>query len=232
VFDRVSKSFGEVLAVDDVSFEARPGRILGVLGRNGAGKSTALRVLLGLSEPSAGAATIFGRPYAELADARQRVGVTMDDVGFLRGSSVRRELRIWATTTGVGEDGIAAVMRDVGLEDVAARRTDKLSTGMKQRLSLAIALLADPDVLVLDEPANGLDPPGIRWLRDLLRARAAAGGTVILSSHLLAEVAQTVDDVVVLQQRVRFAGSLDELTDGDPARLEERFMALIEVAPR
>lgn len=231
VFDRVTKSFRDgVTAIEDVSFSARPGRILGILGRNGAGKSTALRVLLGLAAPTAGSATILGQPYGTLEDARLRVGVSMDEIGFLRGSTVQRELRIWATALELSEARVAAVVEEVGLEGAAGRRTDKLSTGMKQRLALGIALLADPDVLVLDEPANGLDPPGIRWLRDLLRVRAGAGKTVILSSHLLAEVEQTVDDVVILQQRVRFAGTLEELTRGTRGVLEERFMELVEAS--
>ncbi len=141
---------------------------------------------------------------------------------------MQRELKVWATALDLPAARVAAVIDEVGLEDAAHRRTDKLSTGMKQRLALAIALLADPDVLVLDEPANGLDPPGIRWLRDLLRDRAADGKTIILSSHLLAEVEQTVDDVVVLQQHVRFAGPLEELTGGERGVLEDRFMELVE----
>src|SRR3712207_4286573 len=216
-FANVTKQFGAMTAVRDLSFEVRPGRIVGLLGRNGAGKTTSLKMLLGLNRPTAGSATVFGHPYAELPHAARRVGVTMDGINPTPGSTGRRDLRIWARTLGVPVSRVDAVLERVGLEG-ADRAVKGYSTGMRQRLALATALLADPELLVLDEPVNGLDPDGIRWLRDLLRGLAAEGRTVLISSHLLAEVEQTVDDVVILQQTLRFAGSLTELTEGGTNR--------------
>ncbi|WP_405979349.1 ABC transporter ATP-binding protein [Streptomyces sp. NBC_00158] len=224
----LTKEFGPFTAVQDVTFEVRPGRVTGLLGRNGAGKSTSLRMLLGLVRPTSGTATIFGRPYTELPDAARRVGVCMDGIGPTPGASGRRDLRIWARTLGVSNARVDEVLDRVGLTDGADRAAKGYSTGMKQRLALATALLADPELLILDEPANGLDPDGIRWLRDTLRALAAEGRTVLVSSHLLAEVEQTVDDIVVIQRTLRFAGSLAELTSDGAQRLEDRFFSLVD----
>ncbi|WEH16919.1 ATP-binding cassette domain-containing protein [Streptomyces sp. VNUA24] len=229
----LTKRFGEVTAVDDLTFEVRPGRIVGLLGRNGAGKTTSLRMLLGLCRPTSGEATVFGRPYAELPHAARRVGVSMDVVGPLPGASARRELTIWARTLGLPARRVEEVLDLVGLADgtTASRPVKGYSTGMKQRLALATALLPDPELLVLDEPANGLDPDGIRWLRGLLRGLADEGRTVLVSSHLLAEVEQTVDDVVIIQSSLRYAGPLDELVGpGEGERLEDRFFALVDPA--
>lgn len=177
----LTKRFGEVTAVDDLTYEVQPGRIVGLLGRNGAGKTTSLRMLLGLCRPTSGEAAVFGRPYAELPHAARRVGVSMDAVGPLPGASARRELTIWARTLGLPKQRVEEVLELVGLADGAASRPVKgYSTGMKQRLALATALLPDPELLVLDEPANGLDPDGIRWLRGLLRGLADEGRTVLV----------------------------------------------------
>ncbi|MET7649628.1 ATP-binding cassette domain-containing protein [Streptomyces sp. NPDC005486] len=229
----LTKRFGEVTAVDDLTYEVRPGRIVGLLGRNGAGKTTSLRMLLGLCRPTSGEAAVFGRPYAELPHAARRVGVSMDAVGPLPGAGARRELTIWARTLGLPKQRVEEVLDLVGLADggAASRPVKGYSTGMKQRLALATALLPDPELLVLDEPANGLDPDGIRWLRGLLRGLADEGRTVLVSSHLLSEVEQTVDDVVIIQSSLRYAGPLEGLVGGgDGERLEDRFFSLVGTA--
>ncbi|MEH0634768.1 ATP-binding cassette domain-containing protein [Streptomyces bottropensis] len=226
----LTKRFGEVTAVDDLTYEVRPGRIVGLLGRNGAGKTTSLRMLLGLCRPTSGEAAVFGRPYAELPHAARRVGVSMDAVGPLPGASARRELTIWARTLGLPRQRVEEVLDLVGLADgnAASRPVKGYSTGMKQRLALATALLPDPELLVLDEPANGLDPDGIRWLRGLLRGLADEGRAVLVSSHLLSEVEQTVDDVVIIQSSLRYAGPLEGLVGaGEGERLEDRFFSLV-----
>lgn len=225
-FHGVSKRFGTVSAVEDLSFTVRPGRVVGLLGRNGAGKTTSLRILLGLTRPTAGSATVLGHAYGELPRAARRVGVSMDAIGPTTGTTGRRDLLIWARMLGLPAARVDEVLDLVDLTDSADRRVKGYSTGMKQRLSLATALLADPELLVLDEPVNGLDPDGIRWLRELLRSLAAEGRTVLLSSHLLAEVEQTVDDVVILQRTLRYAGELSDLTSSGTERLEDRFFEL------
>jgi ABC-2 type transport system ATP-binding protein len=226
-FHALSKDFGAVRAVEELSFEVRPGRVTGLLGRNGAGKTTSLRVLLGLARPTSGSATVFGRPYQDLPRAAHRVGVSMDGLGWTPGATGRGELRIWCRTLGLPSRRVDEVLDLVGLADGADRKVKGYSTGMRQRLALATALLADPELLVLDEPANGLDPEGIRWLRTTLRSLAGQGRTVLLSSHMLAEVEQTVDDVVVLERTLRFAGPLEELTPHQDDRLEDRFFDLV-----
>ena len=226
-FSGLTKRYGEVVAVQDVSFAVGRGRVVGLLGRNGAGKTTLLRTLLGLARPDAGTAKVFGTEYPTLPRAAHRVGVSIEPMGFVPCTTGRRELRIWATTLGLPARRVDEVLDQVGLRDAAGRKTAGYSLGMKQRLALAVALLAEPELLILDEPATGLDPDGIRWLRDTLRGFAAAGGTVVLSSHLLAEVEQTVDDVVILQQSLRYVGSLDELTESGTRRLEECFFELV-----
>ncbi len=223
----LTKTYKGVTAVDDLSVDIRAGRVTGLLGRNGAGKTTTLRMLLGLAAPTAGTATILGRPYAELPDAAHRVGVSMDGMGGVPGATVRGELRIWCTVLGLPARRADEVMEITGIADAATRPVKGCSTGMRQRLSLAAALLADPEVLVLDEPANGLDPDGIRWLRDTLRTLAGEGRTVLVSSHQLAELEQTVDDVVIMQRTLRYAGTLADLTEDGATRLEERFFELV-----
>jgi len=197
-FQNLTKRYGPVLAVDDLSFDVGPGQVTGFLGPNGSGKTTTLRVLLGLAAPTAGTATIGGLAYHQLPDPLRQVGAALDSNTFHPGRSAAQHLRILATVTGLPGRRVDEVLGLVGLSDVAGRAVGGFSLGMRQRLSLAGALLGDPGVLVFDEPLNGLDPDGIRWLRGLLRMLAAQNRTVFLSSHLLSEVAQTVDDVVVL----------------------------------
>src|SRR4051794_33986973 len=194
----LSKSFGDVAAVTDVSFDVEAGRVTGFLGPNGAGKSTTLRALLGLVRPSSGSATFDGVPYEQLERPATRVGVVLEDASFHPGRTARNHLRVLAASAELPASRVDEVLSAVGLEEAAARRVKGFSTGMRQRLAIAAALLGDPEVLLLDEPANGLDPPGIRWIRDLLRDHAARGRTVLVSSHLLSEVAQSADDVIVI----------------------------------
>lgn len=211
--DRVTKRFGSTLAVDDLSFTAGPGRVLGFLGPNGAGKTTTLRTLLGLTIPTSGSATVDGRPYRELDAAIETVGAVLEGPQFHPGRTGRNHLRVLAAAAGLPTSRADEVLRLVELDGAGRRRVKGYSLGMRQRLSLAGAMLGDPHALVLDEPANGLDPQGIRWLRDLLRRLADEGRTVLVSSHVLAEVAQTVDDVVVISRgRLVAHGGVDELT--------------------
>jgi len=196
--EALTKRYGRVLAVDDLSFRAEPGRVTGFLGPNGAGKTTTLRSLVGLLHPTSGAATILGKPYAELDEPARTVGAILEVNAFHPGRSGRNHLRTLALAAGVAEAKVDEVLELVDLTVPSRRRTKTYSLGMKQRLSLAGALLGDPQVLVLDEPANGLDPHGIRWLRDLLRKLAVEGRTVLVSSHVLAEIAQMADDVVII----------------------------------
>ena len=197
-FHNLTKRYGPIVAVDDLSFDVRPGRVTGFLGPNGSGKTSTLRILLGLATPTAGTATIDGLAYHQLPDPVRQVGAALDSNGFHPGRSAAQHLRIIATVAGLPRRRVDEVLGLVGLCDVAGRRVGGFSLGMRQRLSLAGALLGDPGVLVFDEPLNGLDPDGIRWLRGLLRELAAQNRTVLVSSHLLSEVAQTVDEVVVL----------------------------------
>jgi ABC-2 type transport system ATP-binding protein len=194
----LSKRFGDVVAVDDLSFEVDQGAVTGFLGPNGAGKTTTLRMLLGLVTPTAGGASIQGRPYRELAAPLRHVGAVLESSSFHPGRTARNHLRVVTTAAGLPRARADEVLAQVGLEQAADRRVGGFSLGMRQRLGLATALLGDPEVLVLDEPANGLDPEGIHWLRGFLRHLADQGRTVLVSSHLLAEVAQTVDQVVII----------------------------------
>ncbi|MBW1596577.1 ABC transporter ATP-binding protein [Streptomyces sp. JJ38] len=225
-FRGLTKRFGELTAVEDVSFDVHPGRIVGLLGRNGAGKTTSLRMLLGLTRPTAGTATVFGRPYAELRRAAHRVGVSMDGVSPIPGTTGRRDLQVWAKMLGLPASRVDEVIELVDLGHGADRRIKGYSTGMKQRHALAAALLADPELLVLDEPTNGLDPDGIRWLRHFLRRFADEGRTVLLSSHILSEVQQTVDDVVIIQRTLRYSGPIAQLVPAGGGSLEDRFFEL------
>ena len=213
--DSLTKRFGATLAVDGLSFKAEPGRVLGFLGPNGAGKTTTLRTLLGLTIPTSGSATVDGRPYRELSDPVRVLGAVLEGPQFHPGRTGRNHLRVLASGAGLPAGRVDEVLRLVELDGAGGRRVKGYSLGMRQRLSLAGALLGDPRGLVLDEPANGLDPQGIRWLRDFLRARAAEGRTVLISSHVLAEVAQTVDEVVVVSRGRHIAqGTIEELTAG------------------
>jgi ABC-2 type transport system ATP-binding protein len=194
----LTKRFGDVLAVDDLSFQVDQGTVVGFLGPNGAGKTTTLRMLLGLVTPTAGSARIDGRPYRALAAPIRHVGAVLEASSFHPGRSARNHLRVVATAAGLPPARADQVLAQVGLAEAARRRVGGFSLGMRQRLGLAAALLGDPQVLILDEPANGLDPQGVHWLRGLLRQLADQGRTVLVSSHVLAEVAQTVDQVVII----------------------------------
>jgi ABC-2 type transport system ATP-binding protein len=196
----LTKKYGSVLAVDDLSFVARPGVVTGFLGPNGAGKSTTLRSILGLVRPDSGRTLVLGRPYRLLETPIRQVGAVLESLDAHPGRSGRNHLRTLAVAAGVPRGRVDHVLELVDLTGAARRRTKGYSLGMRQRLGLAGGLLGDPEVLVLDEPANGLDPQGIRWLRDLLRSLAAEGRTILISSHVLAEVAQTVDEVVILHR--------------------------------
>lgn len=208
----LSKRFGPVQAVDDLTFTVRPGRVTGFLGPNGAGKTTTLRMLLGLVRPTAGTATINGTDYARIPHPQRVVGAALEAASFHPGRSARDHLRVYAPQVGVPDSRCDEVLELVGLTGVADRRTGGFSLGMRQRLGLATTLLGDPGVLVLDEPANGLDPEGIAWLRAFLRHLAGEGRTVLVSSHVLSEVQQTVDDVVIIAHgRLVHASSLAEL---------------------
>ncbi|MDM7856613.1 ATP-binding cassette domain-containing protein [Cellulomonas alba] len=210
--DRLSKSFGAVRAVDHLSFTVRAGRVTGFLGPNGAGKTTTLRVLLGLVAPTSGTATIGGRRYSELTRPGRVVGAALEAASFHPGRTGLDHLRVYAPQVGVPDSRTHEVLALVGLSEVGGRRVGGYSLGMRQRLALATTLLGDPPVLLLDEPANGLDPEGIRWLRAFLRALAAEGRTVLVSSHVLSEVEQTVDDVVIISRgRLVHSSSLAEL---------------------
>jgi ABC-2 type transport system ATP-binding protein len=216
----LTKRYGSVTAVDDLSFDVRPGAVTGFLGPNGAGKTTTLRMVLGLARPTQGHATVMGRRYADLDEPGRMVGANLEVAGAHPGRSGRNHLRSLAAMAGLPGSRTDEVLRLVEMEGAANRRVGKYSMGMRQRLGLAATLLGDPQVLVLDEPANGLDPQGIRWLRDFLRSLAAEGRTVLVSSHVLAEVAQTVDDVVVIHRgRMVRQGSVSELTTGGSVRV-------------
>jgi ABC-2 type transport system ATP-binding protein len=197
---RLTKDFGATRAVDSVSFELQPGRVVGLLGPNGSGKTTTLRMLLGLVTPTSGRILLGDRPFAELPAPSRQVGAVLENRSFHPGRTARDHLRVLAIEGSLPHPRVPEVLELVGLTDVADRRAGTFSLGMGQRLSLAAALLGDPDVVVLDEPTNGLDPAGIRWLRRLLRELAAEGRLVVVASHVLAEVEQTVDEVLILDR--------------------------------
>jgi ABC-2 type transport system ATP-binding protein len=213
VAESLTKRFGALVAVDDLSFALEPGTITGFLGPNGAGKTTTLRMLLGLAAPTSGRAFVFGEPYAHIADAGLRIGAVLEATDFHPGRSGRDHLRMLSDAVELPRSRVEEVLRMVELTDAAGRRAKGYSLGMRQRLGLAAALLGDPELLILDEPANGLDPEGVRWLRDFLRTFAAGQRTVLVSSHVLAEVAQTVDQVLIINRgRLVVESSLEQLT--------------------
>ncbi|MGP4112164.1 ABC transporter ATP-binding protein [Streptomyces sp. 4N509B] len=219
---------GVAAAVDGLSFTVRPGRVTGFLGPNGAGKSTTMRLILGLSRPTAGEALIDGRPYARLPEPLRRVGAVLEAGGAHGGRRARDHLRWLARSHRVPPDRVAEVLRLTGLEAAAGRRVAGFSLGMRQRLGLAAALLADPPVLLLDEPGNGLDPEGVRWLRETLRGLAAEGRTVLVSSHLMSEMALTADHLIVIA-RGRLVADTDMATfvgASGTGSLEEAFLRL------
>jgi ABC-2 type transport system ATP-binding protein len=194
----LTKRFGEVVAVDDLSFTGRAGQVTALLGPNGAGKTTTFRVLLGLARPTAGRALIDGRPYVDLERPRQTVGAVLESSGFHPARTGRDHLRVVATAAGIPNSRVDELLALVGLARAADRRVGGYSTGMRQRLAVAGALLGDPRVVVLDEPTSGLDPEGVAWMRRLLREFAAQGRCVLLASHILAEVVQAADRVVII----------------------------------
>ena len=222
----LTKRYGDVVAVDDLSFALEPGTITGFLGPNGAGKTTTLRLLLGLAEPSAGEALVLGRRYRELEHPMRRVGAVLESGDFDPGRSGRNHLRVLALAGEVGFTRVDEVLELVELTAAADRAVRTYSLGMRQRLGLAGALLGDPELLILDEPANGLDPAGMHWLRGFVRQFATSGGTVLISSHVLAEVAQTVDSVLILNcGRLVATRAIADL-DLAPAALEAFYLEL------
>ncbi len=214
--EHLTRTYGSFTAVDDVSFTARPGRVTGFLGPNGAGKSTTMRVLVGLTPPTSGHATIGGRPFAAMPNPAREVGVLLDASAQHAGRTGREVLTIAQRTLGMPSSAVDAMLERVSLTEAESRRrVGHYSLGMRQRLGLAVALVGEPHVLLLDEPANGLDPAGIRWMRDLLRDYADRGGTVLLSSHLLHEIEVIADDLVVIGNgRIVASGTKAELLAG------------------
>jgi ABC-2 type transport system ATP-binding protein len=222
----LTKRYGDLVAVDDLTFSLHAGTVTGFLGPNGAGKTTTLRLLLGLAEPTAGEALVFGHRYRDLNDPARLVGAVLESSDFHPGRSGRDHLRTLAIAAQILPGRVEEVLALVELEVAADRRVKTYSLGMRQRLGLAAALLGDPELLVLDEPANGLDPASIHWLRRFLRRFAEQGRTVLVSSHMLAEAAQTVDHVVIIDRGRRIAsGRLDELTARERT-LEDVFLDL------
>ena len=222
----LTKRYGDVVAVEDVSFTLPRGTVTGFLGPNGAGKTTTLRLLLGLAEPTSGEAVVFGRRFRELERPADRVGAVLESNDFHPARSGRDHLRALAIAADVPSARVEEVLELVELSAAGRRPVRTYSLGMRQRLGLAGALLGEPELLVLDEPANGLDPAGMHWLRRFLRGFAADGGTVLVSSHGLAELAQTVDDLVIIDRgRLVATASLDELTAGGQS-LEDVYLEL------
>ncbi len=224
-FKNLSKQYKDVLAVSDFSAQVVPGRVTGFLGPNGAGKSTALRCLLGLVAPTSGQALINGGSYSDLSDPIKHVGALLDSRGFHPGLTAMQNMKVMASASEIDFARIPELLKLVDLEHATNKRTKGFSLGMKQRLSLAIAMLGDPEILVLDEPANGLDPIGIVWLREFVKKLAAEGRTILISSHQLAEMQNTIDDVVIINKGVLVAeGSIAEICKGKS--LEEAFLDL------
>ncbi|MGO8864115.1 MAG: ABC transporter ATP-binding protein [Acidimicrobiales bacterium] len=211
----LTKHFGSVVAVDDLGFSVEPGRVTGFLGPNGSGKTTTLRMLLGLVVPNAGRATVGGRLYRDLPHPSGTVGAVLEATSFHPSRRARTHLRMVARAGGHDEARADVALDLVGLTGDAKRKVGGFSMGMRQRLELASAMIGDPDVLILDEPSNGLDPQGIAWLRDFMRYLAGEGRTILVSSHLLAEMAQTIDDAVIISHgKLRAQGSLESITSG------------------
>jgi ABC-2 type transport system ATP-binding protein len=231
-FAGLTKRYGSVTAVDNLTFAPADGRVTGFVGANGAGKSTTMRLLLGLARPTAGTATVNGRRYAELADPLRQIGAMVDPDVFHPNRSGRNALRVIARPAGISDGRVDGLLDMVGLTAAARRRAGGYSMGMRQRLALAAALLGDPGTLVLDEPANGLDPQGVHWLRGLIRRLASDGRTVLVSSHLLAELAQTVDDVVIIAdgRLVVHEATTSLLARADGSSLEDVYLTLTQPA--
>ena len=224
-FQNLTKQYRSVVAVKDFSAEIKSGAITGFLGPNGAGKSTALRCLLGLANPSSGSATINGVPYSDLVDPLKTVGAVLDSRGFYKGMTGEQNLKLVSAAAGIPDLRVAEVLELVELTPAGKVRVAKYSLGMKQRLALAAALIGDPQILVLDEPANGLDPFGIAWLRAFLRKLADQGRTILVSSHQLAEMQHTVDDVIIINRgEIVTEGPIKKIVGN--GTLEEAFLKL------
>ncbi|NRQ38998.1 ATP-binding cassette domain-containing protein [Nonomuraea sp. NN258] len=222
----LTKRYGDKTAVDRLSFRVEPGRVTGFLGPNGAGKSTTMRLILGLDAPTSGQALVNGQRYASLARPMHEVGALLDANAAHPGRSAYNHLLCLALTNGIGARRVAETLELVGLAGVARKRVGGFSLGMKQRLGIAGALLGDPGVLMFDEPVNGLDPDGVRWIRELMRSLAAEGRTILLSSHLMSEMALTADHVVILGRgRLVAEAGVAELAERYPS-LEDAYLAL------
>jgi ABC-2 type transport system ATP-binding protein len=226
----LTKQYGRTVAVQDLSFTVRPGVVTGFLGPNGAGKSTTMRMLIGLDQPNAGQALVNGRPYQELRRPLREVGAMLEAKSFHPGRSARSHLRALAVSNAIPDRRVDEVLGMVGLEAVARRRAGKFSLGMAQRLGIAVALLGDPGIVMLDEPVNGLDPEGIRWVRGLLKSLAAEGRTVLISSHLISEVAQTADELLVIGRGRLLAHTTVAELSATASSLEDAFFRLTESA--
>ena len=224
-FQNLVKRYGKQNAVADLSASVDQGRITGFLGPNGAGKSTSLRCLVGLADPTSGSATIFGKRYRDLDNPLARVGTVLDSRGFHAALTGEQNLKIMAAASGIGSSRVAEVLKLVELDGAAGKRVKGYSLGMKQRLALAGAILGDPEVLILDEPANGLDPAGIAWLRNFLRNLAKGGRTILVSSHQLAEMQNTVDDVLIINKGQLIASGPMQNIIGE-GTLEQAFLRL------
>jgi ABC-2 type transport system ATP-binding protein len=226
--DALTKDFGRVRAVTDVSFSLAPGRVVGVLGPNGSGKTTMLRMLLGLVTPSSGEILLGGRRFADLLEPARQVGAVLEARPFHPGRSARDHLLVLSIEAGLERPDVDTALERVGLTEAARRRVGTFSLGMAQRLAVASVLVRDPAVLVLDEPTNGLDPAGIRWLRRLLRELADEGRTVVLTSHVLAEVEQAVDEVLILDR----GRLLAHWATADIESLEDAFLSVTDAEDR
>jgi ABC-2 type transport system ATP-binding protein len=226
-FEGLVKQYGKQRAVDNLTASVQAGRITGFLGPNGAGKSTSLRCLVGLSNPTSGSVKILGSTYQSLDNPLSKVGTVLDSRGFHPALTGRQNLKVVAAAAGIADSRVDQVLAQVELTDAKDKRMKNYSLGMKQRLALAGAILGDPEILILDEPANGLDPAGIAWLRSFLRSLAAGGRTILVSSHQLAELQNTVDDVIVIHKGKLIAqGPIDEVRG--EGTLEEAFLRLTQ----
>jgi ABC-2 type transport system ATP-binding protein len=226
----LTKHYGRTVAVRDLTFTVRPGVVTGFLGPNGAGKSTTMRMIIGLDRPDAGQATVNGKPYRELRHPLHEVGVMLEARSFHPGRSASAHLGALAVSNAIPERRVGEVLAIVGLEAAGHRRAGKFSLGMAQRLGIAAALLGDPGIVILDEPVNGLDPEGVRWIRNLMKSLAAGGRTVLVSSHLISEVAQTADELIVIGQGRLLAHTTVAGLSATATSLEEAFFQLTESA--
>jgi ABC-2 type transport system ATP-binding protein len=226
----LTKHYGRTVAVRDLTFTVRPGVVTGFLGPNGAGKSTTMRMLIGLDRPDAGQATVNGMPYRELRQPLREVGAMLEARSFHPGRSARAHLRALADSNAISGHRVEEVLGLVGLTAAGGRRAGKFSLGMAQRLGIAAAMLGDPPIVILDEPVNGLDPEGVRWIRNLMKSLAAEGRTVLISSHLISEVAQTADELIVIGQGRLLAHTTVAELAATADSLEDAFFRLTESA--